>query len=153
VAYRPVASQAAYSMADEQNMTLAGFVTFSDPPMPGAALAIAALRRDGGTVKILTGDNELVARHVCAQVGIDPGRIVLGAEGEGMSDGALAAVAEATTVFARVSPGQKNRIIRALRSRDHVVGFLGDGINDAPSLHTAEVGISVANAVDVAKDA
>jgi Mg2+-importing ATPase len=153
VAYRRIASQVAYSMADEQDMTLVGFITFSDPPMPGAADAIAALRGDGVTVKILTGDNELVARHVCAQVGMDPGRIVLGTDLEGMSDSALAAVAETTTVFARVSPGQKNRIIRALRSRDHVVGFLGDGINDAPSLHTAEVGISVANAVDVAKDA
>jgi Mg2+-importing ATPase len=153
VAYCRVSRQPAYSIADERNMTLVGFITFSDPPMPGAADAIAALRHDGVTVKILTGDNELVARHVCAQVGMDPGRIVLGTELEGMSDSALAAVAEATTVFARVSPGQKNRIIQALRTRNHVVGFLGDGINDAPSLHTAEVGISVANAVDVAKDA
>jgi Mg2+-importing ATPase len=94
-----------------------------------------------------------VARHVCAQVGLDPGRIVLGDSLDTMTDSGLAAVAEVTTVFARVSPGQKNRILRALRARGHVVGFLGDGINDAPSLHTAEVGISVANAVDVAKDA
>ncbi len=153
VAYRRVPHQAAYSVADEKDMVLAGFITFSDPPMKGAGEALQALRRDGVTVKILTGDNELVARHVCSQVGLDPGRIVLGDELDTMTDSALAATAEVTAVFARVSPGQKTRILRALRSRNHVVGFLGDGINDAPSLHTAEVGISVANAVDVAKDA
>ena len=153
VAYRRVAPQASYAIADERDMVLAGFVTFSDPPMPGAKEALQALRRDGVAVKILTGDNELVARHVCETVGLEPGRIVLGGELDDMTDTALAAVAERATVFARVSPGQKNRILRALRSRNHVVGFLGDGINDAPSLHTAEVGISVANAVDVAKDA
>jgi Mg2+-importing ATPase len=152
VAYRPMPRQRAYSAADETEMVLAGFVTFSDPPMPGAADALQALHRDGVTVKILTGDNELVARHVCSEVGLDPGPIVLGDSLGTMTDSALAAVAEVTTVFARVSPGQKNRILRALASRGHVVGFLGDGINDAPSLHAAEVGISVANAVDVAKD-
>jgi Mg2+-importing ATPase len=153
VAYRPMSPQASYSIADERDMVLAGFVTFSDPPMKGAKEALQALREDGVTVKIVTGDNELVAGHVCSTVGLDPGRIVLGGELDDMTDTALAAVAERTTVFARVSPAQKNRILRALRSRNHVVGFLGDGINDAPSLHTAEVGISVANAVDVAKDA
>jgi Mg2+-importing ATPase len=104
-------------------------------------------------VKIVTGDNELVARHACQQVGLDAGRIVLGTDIAGMTDGALGVVAERTQVFARVSPAQKNRIILALKARDHVVGFLGDGINDAPSLHAADVGISVANAVDVARDA
>jgi len=153
VAYRLMSPQPSYSPADERDMVLAGFVTFSDPPMKGAKEALQALQRDGVTVKILTGDNELVAAHVCSTVGLDPGRIVLGAELEEMTDPALAAVAERATVFARVSPGQKSRILRALRSRNHVVGFLGDGINDAPSLHAAEVGISVANAVDVAKDA
>jgi Mg2+-importing ATPase len=153
VAYRPVPRQTAYSVADEMAMVLAGFITFFDPPMPGAAEALQALGRDGVTVKIVTGDNEFVARHVCSEVGLDPGRIVLGDELQPMTDSALAAIAEVTTVFARVAPGQKNRILRALRSRGHVVGFLGDGINDAPSLHVAEVGISVANAVDVAKDA
>src|SRR6266568_5038494 len=112
-----------------------------------------ALRSDGVVVKILTGDNELVAQHVCGQVGLDSARIVGGDEIERMTDSALAAVAEHTTVFARVSPAQKTRIILALKSRNHVVGFLGDGINDAPSLHTADVGVSVANGVDVAKDA
>jgi Mg2+-importing ATPase len=153
VAYRSMSPQASYSIADEREMVLAGFLTFADPPMQGAKEALQALREDGVTVKILTGDNELVATHVCSTVGLDPGRIVLGRELDDMTDSALAAIAERTTIFARVSPGQKNRILTALRSRNHVVGFLGDGINDAPSLHTAEVGISVANAVDVAKDA
>jgi Mg2+-importing ATPase len=153
VAQRTLPRQPLYTAADERDLTLVGFVTFFDPPVPGVAEAIQDLRRDGVTVKILTGDNELVARHVCAEVGLDVGDIVLGDELDRTSDGALAAVAERTTVFARVSPGQKTRILTALQSRDHVVGFLGDGINDAPSLHAAEVGISVANAVDVAKDA
>jgi Mg2+-importing ATPase len=153
VAYRSMSPQASYSIADERDMVLAGFLTFADPPMQGTKEALQALREDGVTVKILTGDNELVASHVCSTVGLDPGRIVLGRELDDMTDSALAAIAERTTIFARVSPGQKNRILTALRSRNHVVGFLGDGINDAPSLHTAEVGISVANAVDVAKDA
>jgi Mg2+-importing ATPase len=153
VAYRDVPRQATYSVTDECQLVLAGFVTFSDPPVPGVAEILRALQRDGVTVKILTGDNELVARHVCSQVGLDGERIVLGDELDKMTDPALAVIAERNQVFARVSPGQKNRIILALKSRDQVVGFLGDGINDAPSLHTADVGISVANAVDVAKDA
>ena len=153
VAYAVVPLQAVYSARDERELVLAGFVTFFDPPMEGVAEALRALRRDGVAVKILTGDNELVAQHVCEQVGLDAARIVSGDEIERMTDGALAAVAEQTTIFARVSPAQKNRIILALKSRDHVVGFLGDGINDAPSIHTADVGISVATAVDVARDA
>ncbi len=117
------------------------------------AESIAALRADGVKIKILTGDNELVTRHVCMQVGIDSGRIVMGEEIERIGDAALGHIAEQTDVFARVSPAQKNRIIIALKRRNHVVGFLGDGINDAPSLHAADVGISVAGAVDVARDA
>jgi Mg2+-importing ATPase len=104
-------------------------------------------------VKILTGDNELVTRHVCAEVGLDVERIVLGEEVDRMTDAALGHVAEQTAVFARVSPMQKNRIIQALKRRGHVVGYLGDGINDAPSLHTADVGISVATGTDVAREA
>ncbi len=153
VAWRPAAARAGFTPADECDLVLAGFLTFIDPPLEGVENSLAALRRDGVTVKILTGDNELVTRHICAQVGIDAERIVLGAEIERMGDAALAHVAEEADVFARVSPGQKNRIIRALKQRSHVVGFLGDGINDAPSLHAADVGISVAGAVDVAKDA
>jgi Mg2+-importing ATPase len=153
VAYTAASVEGAYSARNERELVLVGFVTFFDPPMEGVAEAIRALRRDGVVVKILTGDNELVAQHVCGQVGLDSARIVGGDEIERMTDGALAVVAEHTTVFTRVSPAQKNRIILALKSRNHVVGFLGDGINDAPSIHTADVGVSVATAVDVAKDA
>jgi Mg2+-importing ATPase len=153
VAHAPAPLQGGYSARDECALVLAGFVTFFDPPMDGVAETLRALRRDGVAVKILSGDNELVVRHVCGQVGLDSTRVVTGDEITRMTDAALAAVAEQTTVFARVSPAQKNRIILALKSRNHVVGFLGDGINDAPSLHTADVGVSVATAVDVAKDA
>ncbi len=153
VAYARVTDQPVYAARDERELVLAGFVTFFDPPMEGVAETLRALRRDGVVVKILTGDSELVAQHVCGQVGLDSARIVGGDEIERMTDSALAAVAEQATVFARVSPAQKNRIILALKSRNHVVGFLGDGINDAPSIHTADVGVSVATAVDVAKDA
>jgi Mg2+-importing ATPase len=153
VAYTEVEARANYSADDERSLTLAGFLAFSDPPLPDAAEALAALRRDGVEVKIITGDGDLVAAHVCSQVGLDSGKIVLGDELETMTDTALAHVAEVTTVFARVSPAQKNRIIMALKHRGHVVGFMGDGINDAPSLHAADVGISVASAVDVAREA
>ncbi len=153
VAYRPVERREGLTAADENDLIFAGFVTFFDPPQEDVAATLAALRRDGIEVKIVTGDNELVTRHICEKVGIDAESIVLGEEIERMGDAALAHVAEEVNVFARVSPGQKNRIIRALKARSHVVGFLGDGINDAPSLHAADVGISVAGAVDVAKDA
>ena len=104
-------------------------------------------------MKIITGDSELVTAQVCSQVGLDPGKIVLGEEIERMTDPALQVIAEETKVFARVSPAQKNRILMALKHRGHVVGFMGDGINDAPSLHAADVGISVSSAVDVAREA
>jgi Mg2+-importing ATPase len=153
VAYRSVPAQAAYHIADETELTLGGFLTFFDPPREDAHETLEALGRDGVEVKILTGDNDLVARHICERVGLDVNDIVLGDDLEGLSDTALQHVAEATKVFARVSPAQKNRIMLALKARGHVVGFLGDGINDAPSLHVADVGISVDSAVDVAKDA
>lgn len=153
VAYRPVPPQETYGVADEKDLVLAGFLAFSDPPLPDAAESLEALRRDGVRVKILTGDSELVAQHICSQVGMDARHIVLGEELYRMSDAALAAVAEKTIVFARVSPMQKHRIILALKGRGHVVGYMGDGINDAPSLHAADVGISVSTAVDVAKEA
>ncbi|MGB7758313.1 MAG: magnesium-translocating P-type ATPase [Bryobacteraceae bacterium] len=153
VAYAEVEGRPNYSAEDETNLILAGFLAFSDPALPDAAEALAALRRDGVEVKIITGDGDLVTAHVCSQVGLDPGKIVLGDELERMTDAALEHVAEATTVFARVSPAQKNRIILALKHRSHVVGFMGDGINDAPSLHAADVGISVSSAVDVAREA
>src|SRR5260370_31839823 len=132
-------------------MPLRGFLIFYAPPLEDVGEVLQALRRDGVEVKILTGDNELVARHVCEQVGLDIGRIVLGEELESMSDTALTHIAEQTSVFARVSPAQKNRIILALKHRSHVVGFMGDGINDAPRFtpRMLDVGISVAGAVNV----
>ncbi len=153
VAYRPVPQEAHYSKVDEQSMVLLGFLTFADPPKPDTAQVLQALKNDGVQVKILTGDNELVTRHVCDQVGLDASRIVLGSELDHMTDEALSRVVEQVEVFARVSPRQKNRIMLVLKSRKHVVGYMGDGINDAPSLHTADVGISVSTGVDVAKDA
>jgi Mg2+-importing ATPase len=153
VAVRPAAGQDAFRVADESGLTLVGLLAFLDPPREDAAGTIHSLRRDGVAVKLLTGDNELVARHVCERVGLGGGRVVLGDEIDAMSDAALGAVAEQAGAFARLTPGQKNRVLRALKARGHVVGFLGDGVNDAPSLHAADVGIAVSTAVDVAKDA
>ena len=153
VAYKAVQPQDVYRVNDEKDLVLAGFLTFSDPPLESAKQTLAELKSDGIEVKILTGDNELVTQHICSQVGLDGGHIILGDELERMTDTALAHVVEQTSVFARVSPAQKNRIILALKRRSHVVGYLGDGINDAPSLHAADVGISVSTAVDVARDA
>jgi Mg2+-importing ATPase len=153
VAYRKLHDHGEFSVSDESALTLAGFLAFSDPPTPDAAESLAAMKRDGVQVKIITGDHELVARHVCTQVGLENPQIALGDELEQMSDPALGHVAEQATVFARVSPMQKLRIISALKHRGHVVGYMGDGINDAPSLHAADVGISVSSAVDVARDA
>ncbi|MGB7217173.1 MAG: magnesium-translocating P-type ATPase, partial [Vicinamibacterales bacterium] len=153
VAYRVVEPREAYSRVDEADLVLAGFVSFSDPVLADVADTLKELRRDGVTVKILTGDNDLVTGHVCRAIGFDDRRIVTGDEIARLDDAALGHVAEQASVFARVSPGQKNRIILALKHRGHVVGFLGDGINDAPSLHTADVGISVMTAADVAREA
>ncbi|HET8909571.1 MAG TPA: magnesium-translocating P-type ATPase [Ktedonobacterales bacterium] len=153
VAQRVAPDQPSYHVADECDMTLIGFLAFLDPPLPDAHDILETLRQDGIQVKILTGDSELVAHHVCDAVGLDVSRIVLGDEIATMNEVTLARVAEQAQVFARVSPAQKNQIMLALKSRGHVVGFLGDGINDAPSLHVADVGISVASAVDIAKDA
>jgi Mg2+-importing ATPase len=153
VAYRPMSLQEAYTKSDEQDMVFMGFLTFYDPPLEDASEMLKKLRSDGVDLKIITGDNELVTRYVCERVGLNTDHIVLGKELDHMSDTALTHIAEQANVFARVSPAQKNRIILALKRRSHVVGYLGDGINDAPSLHAADVGISVASAVDVAKDA
>ena len=141
------------AVADEQQLVFAGFVVFSDPPKASAGAAIAALGAKGVGVKILSGDNERVTQHVCAALGIPITGLLTGTEIEALDDEALAARLEETNLFCRVTPVQKNRIILSLRHRGHVVGYLGDGINDAPSLHTADVGISVDSAVDVAKDA
>jgi P-type Mg2+ transporter len=153
VASRAVPIQPSYAAADEHDLVLAGFVAFADPVVADARGALHALKIEGVETKILTGDNQLVARHVCEQVGLNVSTMLSGDEVAGTSDAALGQVAEATQVFFRVTPAQKNRIIHALKNRGRVVGFLGDGINDAPSLHAADVGISVADAVDVAKDA
>jgi Mg2+-importing ATPase len=141
-----------YSAADESDLTLLGFIAFLDPPKDSAGAAIAALNRSGVAVKILTGDNEIVTRKICREVGMEIDRIALGPEMEMMTACELADLAEGVTVFAKVSPEQKARIVRALHSRGHVVGFLGDGINDSLALKAADVGVSVDTAVDIAKE-
>lgn len=153
LALREVPDHPVYSTADEKDLVLLGFLAFLDPPLKDTSTTIARLKKEGIRIKILTGDNELVTRHICEAVGIAVDKIVLGHELEHMTEPALAKIAEESVIFARVSPMQKHRIISALRSRGHVVGFLGDGINDAPSLYIADVGISISNAVDVAKEA
>jgi Mg2+-importing ATPase len=152
VAYVNVAARADYSVEDERNLILAGFLTLSDPPLPDAAQVLASLKQDGIEVKVISGDNDLVTAHICAQVGLDTGHIVTGDDLVNMTDPALAHDAEESNVFARISPAQKNRILMALKHNGHAVGFMGDGINDAPSLHAADVGISVSSAADVARD-
>ncbi len=153
VAHRQLPADHVCTKADERDLVFDGFVAFADPPLADAAEAIRALSDDGVAVKVLTGDGEHVARHVCAAVGISVDEIILGDAIEHMNDAALEHVVEHASVFARVSPAQKLRIVLALERRKHVVGVMGDGINDAPSLHAADVGISVAGAVDVARDA
>jgi len=152
IAYKNVQPKAAYSKEDEQDLVLKGYIAFLDPPKDTAAQAIAALQKNGVQVKVITGDNERVARKICSQVGIDVTHMLLGAQVEPMTEEQLANEAEKTTVFARMSPGHKQRVIRALQARNHVVGFMGDGINDAPALRAADVGISVDTAVDIAKE-
>ena len=153
VGWRSLGTGITGSRDDESDLVLAGFVSFADPVLPDAAETLSQLRSDGVHVKILTGDTDVVARHVCRQIGIGDTGIVTGDDIDRLDDGALGHVVEQASVFARVSPGQKNRIILALKRRGHVVGFLGDGINDAPSLHAADVGISVMTAADVARQA
>ncbi len=138
---------------DEQALVFAGFLLFFDPPEPGVREELATLRELGVAVKIISGDNRLIARQVAESVGIDVERVITGAEIGQMRDEALINLAPRVSLFAEVDPNQKERIIRALQKTGHVVGFLGDGINDAPALHAADVGISVDNAVDVAKEA
>jgi P-type Mg2+ transporter len=153
VATRELDPRDAYSREDERELTFAGWLTFADPPLPDADEMVAALARDGVQLKILTGDDEAVARHVCEAAGIDATHTIVGSALDDVTDSALGAVAERTVLFARVSPQQKLRVLLALKARGHVVGYIGDGINDAPSLHAADVGISVGGAVDIAKDA
>jgi Mg2+-importing ATPase len=153
VAYKEMeASKTTYSIADEADLTLLGYIAFLDPPKESARKAIAELARKGVGVKVLTGDNEIVTRKICHEVQLDPGEILLGARIAEMSDAELAEIADRTTVFAKLNPAQKERVVRALHEKGHVVGFLGDGINDSPALKAADVGISVDTAVDIAKE-
>ncbi|MYN16753.1 magnesium-translocating P-type ATPase [Rugamonas sp. FT107W] len=154
VAYKEVPElKSAYSVADESNLTLVGCIAFLDPPKDSAREALDALASKGVSVKILTGDNEIITRKVCREVGLDAGAVLLGRQIEHMTDDQLGPLADRTTVFAKLTPAHKERIVRLLRTRPHVVGFLGDGINDSPALRAADVGVSVDTAVDIAKEA
>ncbi len=153
VAYREMPTDhPAYTAKDEKDLILLGYLAFLDPPKETTKPAIELLKKHGVAVKVLTGDNAAVTRKVCDQVGIDAGTILTGPEIDALGDGDLAERAESCFVFAKLSPTQKERIVRALHQKDHVVGFLGDGINDAPALRASDVGISVDNAVDIAKE-
>jgi Mg2+-importing ATPase len=154
IAWRDVPTDHPHAVvSDESELVFAGFAAFLDPPKPSASEALKAMADSGVAVKIVTGDNERVTRHVCAQLGVAVNGVLTGTDLATMNDDALRARVENVNLFCRVNPSQKNRIILALKARGHVVGYLGDGINDAPSLHTADVGISVQGAVDVAKQA
>ena len=141
-----------YSVKDETDLTFIGFMTFFDPPKESAAPAIASLNKHGITVKVLTGDNELVTKKICKEVHMDYSTVLLGNEIEQMNDNELLEKVEETAIFAKLSPEHKRRIVKALRDKGHVVGYLGDGINDAPALRLADIGISVDTAVDIAKE-
>ena len=146
-------SQTTYSVIDESGLTLIGYIAFLDPPKESSKPALKKLAAHGITVKVLTGDNDVVTAHVCKQVGLPLSAVLLGNQVEALSDDALKAAAEQHHIFAKLTPLHKERIVRALRSSGHVVGFMGDGINDAPALRAADIGISVDSAVDIAKEA
>jgi Mg2+-importing ATPase len=152
VATKKLGQQTTFSKADECDLVLTGYLAFLDPPKDTAGKAIEVLRQHGIRVKVLTGDNDLVTRKVCSEVGIHAEKILIGSQVETMSDSQLAEAVETMDVFARLSPAHKKRIVQALQKKGHVVGFMGDGINDAPALRAADVGISVDNAVDIAKE-
>lgn len=141
-----------YSVADENALVIRGFLTFLDPPKDSASEAINALREHGVAVKVLTGDNDIITTKICREVGIEAGKPLLGIEIEQMSDDQLKPLIEERTIFAKLTPLQKSRIIRLLQDNGHTVGFLGDGINDAPALRDSDVGISVDTATDIAKE-
>jgi Mg2+-importing ATPase len=153
VASRTVDKLDVYKTDAEREMTLVGFAAFLDPPKEGIPAVLDALKTNSVKVVVMTGDNQYVTQKVARDVGLETDRIVIGSQVDSMDDAALAYQAENGAIFARASPEQKNRVILALKARGHVVGYIGDGINDAPSLHTADVGISVVNGVEVAKDA
>jgi Mg2+-importing ATPase len=153
VAYKKVKDDRThYSISDETDMVFLGFLSFLDPPKESAKESIRLLERDGVELKVVTGDNELVTKTTCEQLGFNIKGVILGNDIAQLQNDALARVVEDNNIFARVNPAQKDRVINALRTNGHVVGYIGDGINDAPSLKTADVGISVENAVDVAKE-
>lgn len=141
-----------YSVKDESDLILLGFLAFLDPPKDTAAEALKRLHKLNVNIKVLTGDNEIVTAYICQEVGMPVEHLLLGSQIEPMSEGELATAVSATNVFAKLAPAHKERIIRALQSKGHVVGFMGDGINDAPALKAADVGISVDSAVDIAKE-
>ena len=146
-------TQDTYGISDERELTLIGYVAFLDPPKESTAPALKALAEHGVTVKVLTGDNELVTAKICREVGLEQQGVLLGSDIERMSDKVLAEAVESHNVFAKLTPSHKERIVRLLKANGHVVGFMGDGINDAPALRTADIGISVDTAVDIAKEA
>ncbi|MFZ3323231.1 MAG: magnesium-translocating P-type ATPase [Usitatibacter sp.] len=152
VAYKEFPADRPCSVSDESDLILAGYIAFLDPPKESARAALQALKDYGITVKVLTGDNDAVARNVCRQVGLEVDEILTGSAVEALSDDELATKVETVAVLARLSPAQKARVIKSLHSRGHVVGFMGDGINDGPALKIADVGISVDTAVDIAKE-
>ena len=151
VACRDLSEQSSYGLADETDLTLAGFLTFLDEPKAGVEKALADLRALGVAVKVITGDTKLVAQHIARRVGLDAESVLTGDELDALHDEALWHGAERTTIFAEVDPNQKERIIVALKRTGHVVGFLGDGVNDAPAMHAADTSLSVEQAVDVAR--
>jgi Mg2+-importing ATPase len=152
VATKTLGAQTTFTKTDESELVLTGYLAFLDPPKDSAAKAITALRQNGVTVKVLTGDNDLVTRKVCTEVGIHAEKILLGSQVENLTDEQLGKEVETIDVFARLSPAHKKRVVQALQKNKHVVGFMGDGINDAPALRAADVGISVDTAVDIAKE-
>jgi Mg2+-importing ATPase len=153
MAAKSMSPQPAYTRDDEHDLTFAGFLLFFDPPKPGVLKIIADLEELGVKLKIITGDNRLVALHTAQAVGLEVTGVLTGTELDNLRDEALWQAVETTNLFAEVDPNEKERIILAVQKRKHVVGYMGDGINDAPSLHAADVGISVNTAVDVAKEA
>ena len=153
VAYKDMdVNKDVYSKDDESDLVLKGYIAFLDPPKPTAKKTIEVLRKLGIELKVLTGDNDLVAKKICSDVGLDIKGLLTGVQLEKITDDQLKELVKTTTVFARLSPLQKERVIHALHRNGHTVGFLGDGINDAPALKAADVGISVNNAVDIAKE-
>jgi Mg2+-importing ATPase len=153
IAYRSVDEKKIYTVDDEANLTFLGLLIFTDPPKPDAHQAIVKMKDMGVALKILTGDNELVAKKICEEVDVPVRKTVSGSELMQMSPAEIKKTVEETTIFARITPEQKLDIIKALKENNHTVGFIGDGVNDAPALYEADAGISVDTAVDVSKDA